>query len=346
MKVSNDCCALVPNATTGIETVIRNLVFQPGDVMICFANLYPAFANTFDYLSTITPLEMHKIEYVDPVFDGYICAALESAISSLRSRGKTPKVALFDTISSFPAVRMPFERLTAICKTHSILSLIDGAHSVGQIPLELVKLDPDFFVSNLHKWLYVPRGCAVMYVPERNHHLLKTTLPTGFHYGDPFAKNFADTATMDNSPFLCVPAAIEWRKRVVWRDTKGEDAVMDYLLHLSREGGKKVAAMLGTEVMENEEGSIGECSMTNIRLPLSVADVTGGDKSKEWTVSTWMMNTVMIREYETAVMVYPHGGKWWVRLSAQVYLTLDDFEYAGEKLLEACERVRKGEWMR
>lgn len=325
--------------------MIRNLIFQPGDVILTFANVYPAFANTFDYLSKTTPLEMHKIGYVDPVSDDYICSVFESAISSLRSQGKAPKAALFDTISSFPAVRMPFERLTSLCKTHSMLSIIDGAHSVGQIALDLPELDADFFVSNLHKWLYVPRGCAVMYVPERNHHLLKTTLPTGFHYGDPFAKNFADTATMDNSPFLCVPAAIEWRIRVLWKEKRGEEAVMGYLLHLSREGGRLVAMIFGTEVMENGEETLGACSMTNIRLPLSIDEVTSGDKSKEWTVSTWMMNTVMIREFETAVMIYPHAGSWWVRLSAQVYLTLADFEYAGHKLLEACNRVRAGGWM-
>lgn len=64
------------------------------------------------------------------------------------------KVAIFDSIVSMPGVRVPFERLTAASKELGVLSCIDGAHGVGQIDIDLGKLDPDFFVSNCHK--YVP----------------------------------------------------------------------------------------------------------------------------------------------------------------------------------------------
>ena len=345
LAVPSDSCALVPNATTGVETVLRNLVFEAGDVVIVFADVYPAFANTLDYLSRMTPLEVRKIEYTHPVSDSYVCGAFEETIKELKSQHKTPKVALFDTISSIPGVRMPFERLTEVCKSLNILALVDGAHSVGQIHVDLSKLDPDFYVSNLHKWLYVPRGCAVLYVPERNHHLLKTTLPTSFAYGETFAKNFSDTGTMDNTPYLCVPTALDWRSRLRWGKLRGDDAVKGYLLHLARKGGAAVAEKLGTEVMDNEEGTLGNCALTNVRLPLKVESVTGGNTAVVEIVTQWLMKT-MIEEYQTAVYVYSYGACWWVRLSAQVYLTVEDFEHAAEQLLEACRRVGDAEWKR
>jgi hercynylcysteine S-oxide lyase len=342
LNIALETCQFVPNATTGVDTVLRNIVYEPGDVVIVFAELYPAFANTLHYLSTISRVEVRKIEYKNPVSDDVICDAFESVIKEVREQKKNPKLALFDTINSLPGLRMPFERLTQQCRTHKVLSLIDGAHGVGHIPLNLRQLDPDFFLSNLHKWLYVPRGCAVMYVPERNQHLMKTTFPTSFFYGAEWAKNFSDVGTLDNSRYLCAPAALAWRKRLVWGDKSGEEAIMEYIPQLAREGGRLVAKVLGTEVMENEQGTLGRCNLTNIRLPLSKSELVK-EVSDVDAITNWMMRKMTV-DHETAVYVYPYHGDWFVRLSAQVYLTLEDFEYAGQRLKETCEAVQKGDW--
>lgn len=89
--------------------------------------------------------------YTLPCTHPDILNAFSQTISRIIYDGYTPKVAVFDTIVSVPGVRFPFERLTRMCKEYGILSVIDGAHSVGQIPLNLSQLDADFFVSNCHK---------------------------------------------------------------------------------------------------------------------------------------------------------------------------------------------------
>ena len=216
-------CVLVPNASTAFDTILRNLIFNPGDVIICFATIYGSFENTVQYITETTPAEAETIQYVHPVSDKHICEAFEATISNLRARGKTPRIAVFDTISSVPGLRMPFERLTELCRSHGVLSCIDAAHGVGHLPLDIQKLDPDFFMSNCHKWLHVPRPCAVLYVPARNQPLLRATLPTGFGFVhlsawasasscDPenaFVSNFASVGTLDDTPYLCIQAALE-----------------------------------------------------------------------------------------------------------------------------------------
>lgn len=206
-----ETCVLVPNASTGIDTVLRNIVFEPQDAIICFSTIYPAFLNTLDYLHERNDFSIYKIEQELPASDSGICDGFERMLENVLRDGKKAKLAIFDTISSLPAVCMPFERLTEICRVHSVLSCIDGAHGVGQLDINLSQLDPDFFVSNCHKWLFTPRGCAVLYIPTRNQHLVRSTLPTGFNFAKDssrskakFAANFADVATSDDTPYLCI----------------------------------------------------------------------------------------------------------------------------------------------
>lgn len=135
-------------------------------------------------------------------------------------------MAVFDTVSSLPAARMPFEQLTEICRANKIYSCIDGAHGIGQFPLDLTTLDPDFFMSNCHKWLHVPKPCGMLHVPVRNQHLLRATIPTGFNFvpkpGQPrFVANFASLSTLDDSPNACIEAALLWRSKVMWRELHG-----------------------------------------------------------------------------------------------------------------------------
>jgi selenocysteine lyase/cysteine desulfurase len=272
---------------------------------------------------------------------------------------------LFDTIAALPGYRMPFEALTKICKDEGILSLIDGAHGVGHVKIDLEALDPDFFVSNCHKWLFVPRGCAVFYVPLRNQPLIRSTLPTshGFvpvHDPDPdrvsplpvsmkseFVHNFEFVGTLDSNPYLCVPEAIKFREEVCG----GEDSIMSYCIQLAKDGGRKVAEILGTEVLDCPESTMTDCCLINVRLPLRVGPKSAAEAGIHMIepgygidATSWMEKTLM-EEFDTFLAMIYFQDVWWIRLSAQVYLDLEDFEWCGLKLKEICERAGKGEYL-
>ncbi|KAI5367493.1 Putative aminotransferase class V domain, pyridoxal phosphate-dependent transferase, major [Septoria linicola] len=338
LDVSVETCVYTINASMGIDTVLRNIIYQPGDVIICFSSIYGSFGHTIQHLSETSPVEAHTIILTYPLPDDEIISAFQYAITSLQAQNKRPRLALFDTISSLPATRVPFERLTQICRSENILSCIDGAHGVGHMPLSLTTLDPDFFSSNLHKWLHVPRGCAILYTPLRNQHLLRTTFPTGFGFvaesdGPPnYVQNFASLGTLDDTPYLCVKAALEWRKRLTWNGKSGEEAIMSYTRHLAKTGGQAVATILNTEVLDNYERTLSQCSMTNIRLPLAKDQKS----DKQLNEAAAQIQKTMAFDYKTAINAFVYNGSVWVRLSAQVYLNLADFERAGHALKSVC----------
>jgi len=148
LKVPVDEVVLVPNATTAINTVLRNMQFEKGDVILRLSTAYGAVAKTIEYIRETTPAESIVLELDYPISDDDLVERFQSGIKAAKEGGKNVRVGSFDTISSSPGVRVPWERLVDVCKAEGVLSM---AHSVGQIKLDLNKAQPDFFVSNLHK---------------------------------------------------------------------------------------------------------------------------------------------------------------------------------------------------
>ncbi|KAI9819334.1 MAG: hypothetical protein M1832_004039 [Thelocarpon impressellum] len=363
VKVPVDEVVLLQNATTGVNTILRSLVFEPGQKVLYFNTTYGACERTVDYLEETTPVKGLKLELSYPLSDDALVDMFRGAIrqENATQPGRV-KVALLDTVVSMPGVRMPFERMVQVCRGEGVLSLVDGAHGVGHIPLDLAKLDADFFVSNCHKWLHVPRGCALFHVPQRNQHLIRSSLPTSHGWEplasatkktipnplppsnkSPFVAQFEFVGTIDNAPYLCIPEALAWRRDVCG----GEDAITAYNIDLAREGGQRAASILGTEVLENAEGTLGACCMVNVRLPLTVSPASStpagtlslGDVP---AVMNWLSER-LIRDHDTFIAGVLHNGAIWARFSAQVYLDASDFEWGAKVLEELCERVRAGE---
>lgn len=348
----------VANATTGVNTVLRNLVWNSDgrDEILQLDVIYGACGKTTNYICEANQGKVHtrEIHFNYPLDDAEIISGFRRAIEASRQQGRRPRLAIFDTISSNPGLRLPFEALTALCREEGVLSLIDGAHGIGQIELDLSLLDPDFFISNCHKWLFTPRACAVFYVPERNQALMRSTLPTshGFVQHSPsnkasnaseseFVSNFEFVGTTDNLSFLTVAEAIRWRRIVCG----GEENIRNYCTRLAQEGGKEVAKILGTRTLDNDAHTLSECFMVNILLPLSWPTSGKGSIVKDGdfpgaSVTDWMQRT-MIKEYSTFMPVFPFQGSWWVRLSGQIYLERTDFEWAGWRLKELCEKLEK-----
>lgn len=132
--------------------MLRNLKYNDGDCIIYFEPIYGACGKTLDSIVEMNPqLCLRKIPLELPCTHSEILTRLRQTISRILQAGQRPRLCLFDTISSLPGVRFPFESITRICKDHDIVSLIDGAHGVGHLPLDLSNLDADFFVSNCHK---------------------------------------------------------------------------------------------------------------------------------------------------------------------------------------------------
>lgn len=152
LGVPVDEVVFVPNATTGINTILRNLVYEEGDVIVYFSTIYDSCEKTIESLEETSPVKGVSIPLVYPLEDDEIVSRLQEAIARLRSEGKNVKIVMFDTVLTFPGARVPWERLVECCRKLNVLSCVDGAHGIGHLDLtHLGEVGPDFFVSNCHK---------------------------------------------------------------------------------------------------------------------------------------------------------------------------------------------------
>lgn len=154
----------------------------------------------------------------------------------------------------------------------------------------------------------------------------------------PFQKLFRYVATQDDSSYLCIQSALRFRQDVCG----GEDRIRAHTTHLAIEGGKRIASILGTEVME-EAGHLTRCFFANVRLPLTIGD-HGRDVRQENALQAveWIVEK-LVDDFDTYMAVYMHAGKIWTRLSAQIYIDLQDVERGAKALKEICQRVEAGE---
>lgn len=146
-----DDIVLVPNASTATNVILRSLTFNEGDVLIHLSTAFGAVQKTLQYLCETTPVKGVTLPVAYPISDDQVVQAFKKGIQDAKLQGKRVRAALLDTISSLPGVRNPWERLVQVCKDEDVLSIVDGAHGIGQISLNLKETRPDFFTSNLHK---------------------------------------------------------------------------------------------------------------------------------------------------------------------------------------------------
>jgi selenocysteine lyase/cysteine desulfurase len=127
-----DEVVLVNNATTGINVVLRNLKFEEEDVIVHFSTIYSACEKSIAAVAEMCPVSAEKIELVYPIEDEDLVELLRRKVEALRKEGKRVRLVMFDTVLTFPGVRMPWERLVEVCREMGVLSLIDGAHGIGE----------------------------------------------------------------------------------------------------------------------------------------------------------------------------------------------------------------------
>jgi len=151
----------VPNATTGVNTVLAGPFIKNGDEVLVTDQTYGAVRYAAERVCSERSARL--VTCPVPLPSRGPDELLDAILS--RTSDKT-RLAIVDHIGSPTGLVFPVRELIPELQNKGILVLVDAAHAPGMVDVEIEDLKPDFWTGNFHKWCCAPRGSAGLWVRE------------------------------------------------------------------------------------------------------------------------------------------------------------------------------------
>jgi isopenicillin-N epimerase len=228
------------NATTGVNIAARALDLQPGDEVLATNLEYGACDLAWQHVC-----EQARARYVRADVDRLFDHANERT-----------RAVFLSHITSETALLLPVQEVVARARSEGLATIVDGAHAVAQVDLDLTALGADFYAGTCHKWLCAPKGSGFLYVrPEWQERTHPPIISWGYEEPATFLSRLQKQGTRDASAYLTVPAAIEFFR---------EHDSRERCIALAREARRELCDLLGTEPIAPKEQIL---QMASVRLP-------------------------------------------------------------------------------
>ncbi|MEO1007878.1 MAG: aminotransferase class V-fold PLP-dependent enzyme [Planctomycetota bacterium] len=348
----------VPNATTGVATVLANLDLRAGDEILLTDHEYPACANNLRHVaaqSGATPVAA-TLPFPDPTPDAIVEAVLGRVTERTRA-------ALISHITSASAMVLPVERLVPELERRGVRTIVDGAHVPGHLPLDLDALAPSYYTGNLHKWVCSPKGSAVLGVREDHRDNFRPMVLSNMAEQPPADRprlhtEFDYVGTQDPTAVLTVPAALRImaaiaRSEPPRRSPAAElppDGVLDEAWSTIRERNRALAVEGRRIVCDALEAAppvpdeMTAC-IALIALPPHDDDARARLEARPTRYHDALQDALLAR-HRIQVPVHsipgPGGRVRCVRISAQLFNTREQYAALAEALREELRRERGG----
>ncbi len=316
--------AFVPNATAGVNTVLRSLRFAPGDELLTTDHEYNASVNALRFAAQRDRARVVVAHIPFPISSpGEALGAILACVTP-RTR-----LALVSHVTSPTALILPLRELVPELRRRGVETLVDGAHAPGMLALELDTLGAAYYTGNAHKWLCAPKGAAFLYVRADRRSAIR---PLAISHGanatrtdrPRFRLEFDWTGTFDPTAYLCVPAAIRFVGSLL---PGGWPEVMAANSQLARAGRNAICRTLGVVPPAPDE-MLG--SMAAVLLP--------GDPSPSTALSPLdddPLQVVLRQQFGIEAPVLPWPQAWaageqvprrLLRISAHLYNSMAQYD--------------------
>ncbi|HPH95511.1 MAG TPA: aminotransferase class V-fold PLP-dependent enzyme [Anaerolineaceae bacterium] len=306
----------VTNATTGVNIIAHSLNLGPGDEVLTTDHEYGACDRAWRFYA-----HRQGFKYTNQTVSLPVTDPLQFVDSFWQGVNSNTRVIYISHITSPTALIFPVDLICARARKAGIMTVVDGAHAPGQIPLSLDALGADFYTGNLHKWLCAPKGSAFLYArPEVQNLIHPLTVSWGWEAETPGPSPFIDylewTGTRDISAFLAVPDAIAYQESRQW------PALRASCHELAAQTQQRITRLTGLAPLHPND-PVWFAQMASSPLPSHVN-------------AAWLKEQ-LYSQFRVEVPIVTWNNRIFVRYSFQAYNTPDE----SDTLIRALELLIK-----
>ena len=315
----------VTNATTAVNAVARSLDLIPGDEVLTTDHEYGACDAAWEHFCALRGARVVRVEIPLPYRRDELADRVLAAV--------TPRTRLISLshLTSTTALIFPVAEVCRRARERGVLTLVDGAHVPGHLPLALDEVGADFYAGNCHKWLCAPKGAGFLHVRPEHHERIQAPVVSWGYRGEVeghagFAAYTGSSVlerrlqwqgTRDISAFLTVPDAIAFLHRLGW------DEIRRRCHALALTARESVAMLTGIETICADD-DIGQ--MAAVEVPACDAEHLRG----------WLFS-----RHRIEVPVTTHAGRTFVRPAFHAYSDEADLDALVTALAEVLARASR-----
>ena len=315
--------AFVPNATTAINSVLRSLKFHENDDLLVTTHEYNASRNALDFVAAESGARVKVVDVPFPI------QSAEEAVDRIVSAATTrTRALLIDHISSPTALVLPVQHIVREMSALGIDTIIDGAHGPGQLPLDMEAIGAAYYTGNLHKWVCAPKGAAFLFVRDDKRASIR---PSVISHGansprtdrSRFQIEFDWTGTFDPTPWLAAGEALRFMPTLV-------EGGWPEVMRRNHELALRARDVL-CDGLRIEKPAPDDMLGSRASVPLPNGTATEIDPIAGDPLQVELFDRFKI---EVPVHVWPSPPQRVLRISAQLYNTIDEYQRLASALRE------------
>jgi selenocysteine lyase/cysteine desulfurase len=196
----------------GMSYVAMGLQLNRGDEVVMTDQEHSGGRSAYDVRVKRDSIKIVEAKIELPPNDpDRILAAFAAAIT------ERTKVVSIPHMTSALGILLPAKRITTMVRARNpeIFVVVDGAQTLGQVPVDVRDIGCDAFFSSPHKWLLAPKGSGVLYVRKAGNERVWTTIASGqWDFQDDVGRRFSQIGTGNQSLYKGFEAALDFLERI------------------------------------------------------------------------------------------------------------------------------------